>query len=332
MKRIIALVFIGIMLIASNPCGTAWAYSDLYVLGDSLSDQGNFFGTTAYLRSQGVDIPLTPPLEYTDGTTFGRFTNGKNYIDYLAPKLGLTSTSSFEGGNNYAVGGARTYYHPQFGPAGSLLGQYAAYNSTHASADPNALYIVWAGANNLKDILLPPSGTPLDPSVELPRAAMDVGFVIGSLAGIGARNILVPNLPDLGIVPLATGGGAPNADATFLSASYNSILDIILNNFAGINLMRFDTFSFVDDVYYHPGKYGLSNVTGVAYSKFVEPGGTTVSNPDEYFSWDGFHPTSAAHRLLAESIYQTAVPEPSTFLLLGAGLAGLGFLRRRKCT
>ena len=55
-------------------------YNDLVVLGDSLSDQGNVHTITGN---------FIPPAEYTDGSNSGRFTNGLNYIDYLAPRLGL---------------------------------------------------------------------------------------------------------------------------------------------------------------------------------------------------------------------------------------------------
>lgn len=323
MKRSLTFVFIWALLLVSFPSNKSWAYSSLYVFGDSLSDQGNFF-----LLSGGT----VPPPEYNGGGVNGRFTNGKNYIDYLAPMLGLTSTSSLLGSTNYAFGGARTYYHPQLGYQGSLLGQYDSYgSSSHSIADPDALYIVWAGANNLKDILLPPSGIAFDPLLipgELKHVATDVGFVISSLAASGARNILVPNLPDLGVVPLATGGGPPNTSASLLTANYNSILASILSGFSGINLMQFDTFSFLDDVYYNNL---LPNVTDVAYDKFVEPGGTTVTNPENYLSWDGFHPTTVAHQMLAEQIYSKVVPEPSSFLLFGSGIAaGFLFYRRNR--
>ncbi len=45
-------------------------FSDMVVIGDSLSDQGNVFRLTS---SPGFPL-LIPPLEYTDGTNFGRFT------------------------------------------------------------------------------------------------------------------------------------------------------------------------------------------------------------------------------------------------------------------
>jgi phospholipase/lecithinase/hemolysin len=80
------------------------AFTSMVVIGDSLSDQGNVFDFTSALPPSF----LTPPLEYTDGTNFGRFTNGLNYIDYLSSSLNLSVTPSRLGGSNYAYGGALT--------------------------------------------------------------------------------------------------------------------------------------------------------------------------------------------------------------------------------
>ena len=104
MKNIFSLVVIGTLLLASHGGSAAWAYDSLYVFGDSLSDQGNFYAITG---------GSTPPPEYTDGTTYGRFTNGKNYVDYLSSRLGISSGNSLSVGNNYSYGGARTDSHPQ---------------------------------------------------------------------------------------------------------------------------------------------------------------------------------------------------------------------------
>ncbi|RDH88994.1 MAG: hypothetical protein DIZ77_01335 [endosymbiont of Seepiophila jonesi] len=85
-------------------------FSDLYVFGDSLSDQGNVATITG---------GLIPPPEYTDGTNSGRFTNGLNYVDYFSDRLGLPTGSSVLGGNNYAYGGAHSFTHP-LGAFGAL--------------------------------------------------------------------------------------------------------------------------------------------------------------------------------------------------------------------
>jgi len=58
--------------IALQWCTTAGAIplatiSGFYVFGDSLSDQGNVYAITGQ---------TVPPAEYSDGVTFGRFTNG----------------------------------------------------------------------------------------------------------------------------------------------------------------------------------------------------------------------------------------------------------------
>ena len=201
------------------------------------------------------------------------------------------------------------------------------------SADPNALFVVWAGANNLIDIVETAAANPLyDPTADLTKAVTDIGTIVGSLAANGAKNILVPNLPDFGVLPLVTGGGAPVPGATFLTTVFNtslgSVLDGVEGVFTNLNLVRFDTFGLFSAVLADPAAFGFSNTNAGCYSEFGVAGGTTCANPDEYVSWDGFHPTSAIHSLFGSSM-ASAVPEPNIFVLIVIGVFSLGAVVRR---
>lgn len=302
-------------------------YNELVVIGDSLSDQGNVFAIS------GTTIP---PPEYTDGTNSGRFTNGLNYIDYLAPSLGLSVAPSVLGGTNYAYGGARTDFHPQAGfGALSLLEQRDVYIKSLGGMDANqdALHVVWGGANDLRDIILAVLADPnIDPFPLVMNSALNVAEVVGSLAAVNASTVMVPNIPNLGIVPIVTGGGAPVPAATALSGLFNATLSQALAGVLAQNplldLIEFDIFTLSTDIFLDPLSFGFMNATDACYSEFVEPGGTVCMDPDAYVSWDGFHPTTATHEAIAARMAAQAVPESTTLVLLTFGLAGLGFARR----
>jgi phospholipase/lecithinase/hemolysin len=67
---------------------SAQNFEEIYVFGDSLSDDGNVFEATE------EDYPPSPP--YFEG----RLSNGPIWVEYLASELGAES-------NNFAYGGSK---------------------------------------------------------------------------------------------------------------------------------------------------------------------------------------------------------------------------------
>ena len=70
-----------------------------------------------------------------------------------------------------------------------------------AEADPNALYFVWGGANDLRDITQAAFASTTTSTIS------HLTGIVGSLNQLGARNFLLPNLPDIGLTPEARSDG-----------------------------------------------------------------------------------------------------------------------------
>ena len=139
--RISSLALAGLLVF--SPWAHAGTFDALYVFGDSLSDAGNLFAATG--------IPGSPYYN-------GQFSNGPVAPILLAADLGLGPLlPSLLGGTDYAYGSGEsgpTSFNTSnlqtdfIGP----MGQLSQYQATHPTADPNALYLVFIGANDLSDI------------------------------------------------------------------------------------------------------------------------------------------------------------------------------------
>jgi outer membrane lipase/esterase len=298
----LALAVLGVSAQAS-------AYSQLVVFGDSLSDTGNINAFTG-------GVPFPPYAT-------GRFSNGPVWVETLAAGLGLAANPSLLGGTNYAYGGAPTGL-PVASSSPSLTDQVnLQYLPTLGlgGADPNALYIVWGGGNDVR-------------AGNITSSVANLSAIITTLAGAGAVNFLVPNLPNVGLTPEAQAGGpAAVAAATFLSTTFNAQLAAALPGLQtslGIDIRTVDVFGFLNGVIANPSAYGISNTTARCYSGITGVGGpgTVCANPDEYLFWDGIHPTAAAHAALGEYAL-TVVPAPAAVWLFASGLMVLGWVRRK---
>lgn len=314
----------------------AATFTQMFVFGDSLSDTGNLYSqTSSLIPFLSVGLPASPPYAQ-------KFSNDDLWVEYLADELvpGPAALST----TNYAVGGATTgdfnvindfddiLPFPVIPDFNGLQEQvFASYLSLNPVIDPDALYTLWAGAN---DYL---GGGVSDPTVPISNleAAID-GFVAA-----GVKNLLVLNLPDLGRLPVALADPSRSAALTALSTQHNALLSQVVADVSQVTL--FDVNGLFDQVL--AGGFGFSNVTDPCLQGFVAPipglTGLPCDNPSEFLFWDNIHPTTRAHGQIAEAVFaelhRPDRPEVSTpeaepvwgLLALSAVAIAAGHGRRR---
>jgi phospholipase/lecithinase/hemolysin len=315
-------------------------YSKIYVFGDSLSDTGNLFNATSFAQESlplfGLDIPVLPP---SPPYFAGRLSSGPLWIDKLADELNIELTPAtelsvvapgsnipspvtlidgnpvvspfFEGNaTNQSVNFA--FALAQTGANGSSeLGDFVPgmerqveffvndHLQAEQAADKDALYILWGGSNDYLS-------SDVDPEVVVENLETE----IESLYGVGARDFLVVNLPDLGMIPEANSPDLPASpeELTEIVETHNSLLDSTVDelkdSLSGANLTILDVNSVFDEVIENPEEFGLTNVS----EPFLDPitlTPTAGANLDEYFFYDTIHPTEAGHELVFNSALET---------------------------
>ncbi len=273
------MLFSGVLalcLVFPWPAG-AQAFSGIVLFGDSLSDNGP-----------------------RDGYGLRVSSNGRVWADYLAERLGV-------GLLDMAYSSAQTDYHPLTGSAKwGFLWQVNEYLSRVGSASGDRLYIVWIGGNDL----LKRTG---DVRGVVDNAVTNISRGIDNLIGAGAANILVMNVPNLGITPLMNGQNLhmngndqphkfvdnPDGGAK-LAKGFNAALDRALTPYRKtVNLVHFDVFALMNRF-----------IAEGAFDNSVHMLMENQSTDDSYMFWDRIHPTDDAHRLIAEAAYREIASAP----------------------
>ena len=316
------------------------SFTTVVVFGDSLSDTGNIANLT---QSQyKVRYPSDNTLlgfDYTDG----RFTDGTDtqpaastaytgvWVEQMAALFGgkVTIKDSLDGGTNYAYGdattgaGTTTESKTFEGVAVSItlnnMGQQVtSYLGTHPTPNAQTLYVLWGGAN---DLLNAATGGQ-DPTAVAVTAAGNELALVQQLYAAGARNFMIPNLPPLGAFAASKGASAVTAlntaSAVFAQALTKGLGALKQSSMdASLTFYQPDIFSLFATVAADPTAVGLGDVSTAA--------DTVKVSPDTFLIWDGLHPTTTGHHLVAATaanLLQAQVASTSTLTLVPAGLAG----------
>lgn len=286
-------------------------FSQIILFGDSLSDTGNIAHSTGDVTGGQIAYP-SGSYNYSNG----RFTNStdtdppaRNFSGVWHEQLARSFLSlpaaknSLDGGLNYAFGGATlengTQTRSVEGSPVTItidnIGKQIDDFLANRTVDPNALYIVWGGGNDLFND---------DSASNVSATASRASVQITRLANAGAKYFLVPNVPPLGTIPRYI-GNEPKIQSLDLAAlgyrdQLNAALDATLGSFTAQNMnvtiYRVDSWRAAVETYIDPNAFGFINVSNPVQ-------GRSQFNPDQFLYWDEVHPTTAGHYQTAKSAY-----------------------------
>jgi len=319
-KLTLKLVTFASLLMATLAVNAA-GYSNVFVFGDSLSDDGN-------LNALDPRVPT-------------RFTNGPLAVEVVAGAFGFALTPSFHlsggyTGNNYAIAGAKAVDDDgnEATPDINLPTQVNAFLQIHGGVAPSdALYIMLIGGNDIRAARAI-SATAVFATTAAERQAIrqaanaSLNAAVAAeqaqllkLIAAGAKHILVSNAPDIGLIPetdLVTAGLLANTQTaqqarkaarlpkmtTKLSAKYNRKLARKIGRIesqTGVEIEEYDLFGFVTDQVDNAADYGYTNTDDACIYVFsqggaVNPACTDFPIASGFLFWDEIHPTTQAHQ------------------------------------
>lgn len=334
MKSVLAVV-----LLLTGTTGAAWAlpFSNLVVFGDSLADSGNnAILADAYFAGARTATPFTGPqvpnLPYAAGAAAApsdTYSNGPVWTQYFASTLGMSLTPSLAGGNNYAYGGALVGSDDQVPSLQTQMNMYLQRNTVSA----NTLYVIEGGGNDARDVIsLFASGKVKEATDMVTAYVQGMISMLAGLAGRGAEHFLVWNITDVGLVPAITAlGPDASAGASAIVAGMNKALvdalGVYLPDSVMDDIILFDAYTGLQEIVAKPADFGLLNASAACGDSLASPG-CVANDASRYFFWDGIHPTTAGHAVMAQ-LAIAALPEPSSLALFGLAFLGLVATRRR---
>ena len=279
--------------------GQVWVQDLAFTLGLANPGPAQVGATGNQLVAAGLPAPVVAGL---DGG------NGNNYV---------TLVNSTAGGTDFAIGGSVTGP-TDFNTSGSaaltdLQSQIASFQKEYPTPAAGALYTVWAGSNDILNLLASPAFAGQSATTsqnEVAQSAQDEVNAVINLVQLGAKTILVGNVPNLGLIPAITSKGnvvsaTAQAYAQFFNITLQSDLQAGASQLAGANVVVVDNYTLLTNTpagTVVPGRNGnvLTNVTNSAYTgSYTADNGTLAANAGQYLYFDSLHPTLTGHQAIA---------------------------------
>lgn len=217
----------------------------LVVFGDSLSDQGK-----AYDKFYNT-IPVSPPYWK------GRFSNGPIWIDILAEKYAIVNEAE---ASSTAVDYTQFSDAPNYLIVNTLKHEINQFleKSTFTSRD---VVIIWIGGNDYATYDW------LEPN-DIERVVQEIAIQTQRIENLGARHILVVNLPDMGIAPIARKQGVQQK-LSEVSKNHNFRLQELFDQtFDPAVVQVYDAFGAFNSIVNSPHTYGFKNFQDACYTSF----------------------------------------------------------------
>lgn len=348
-KPLLSLVCSTILCCGISANAQALQFTDIsqvYFFGDSLTDSG-FNNLIPFLPSP--PYPLFPAGKAPTFTTYGGYT-WSQYVahdikGYQLPVYDMSNlpivpdtitnntTPLIPGlwpvlpdltGIDYACGGSSTdsfgYPITVFPYAPSLVDQVNHFIATQTlPLDPNAVYFIWSGANDIFTTLSGPNPNQFALIETANNAAHVIADQVELLGKNGAKRIVVMSLPNLGIAPEFAAAAVVDpslpGNLQSLTFTYNSFLNQYLGHVmktSQVKVLLIDTYDLLDQVILdtQAGRPYRINGEEFYFTNYTDPAcGAGVSalycpegTPSGYVFADGVHPTDEAHKLLSRYV------------------------------
>jgi phospholipase/lecithinase/hemolysin len=261
--------------------------STLVVFGDSLSDNGNLFDL--------IGFPQPPAWE-------GRVSNGPVYAEQLAKFLHLRLDDRAFAGAEASDASPPIVVDPATGNplpinlSTQIAGYLADLHGHKAPHDTTALINI--GSNDYSGFFLSSlPKTPQGVAAFVASVAASVDQAITTLTDAGVGHIILYTLPDFGITPNAQLAG-PEVAAFLHQVDLANNAAFLQIAAAHPNVQVVDAFQLSEVLFADPGTFGFNHDLNLTWSDLLASGSHQFA-PNEVAFFDGEHPTSAAHGVLA---------------------------------